>query len=281
MLICGWCATRPARATSCSSRARSPGSPTTGQPATSSSSPTRSSTRPDAGRGSAPSSCAARSTTPGGAAPGRVLGVDVAADAVDSAREHAASVAGPEVAAPVEFATGDFRTMGLAPGSFDVVHAHQVLQHLRDPVEALAAMAALARPDGGIVAARAADSAGMSWAPADERLDRWARLYLAVTTRNGADADAGRHLPRWARLAGLRDVTYTTSTWTFASPADRAWWSDTWAERVVASSLADQALEARLATPADLADIAAGWRAWAEDVDAVFTVVHGEIVARV
>ena len=214
-------------------------------------------------------------------APGRVLGVDVAADAVDSAREHAASVAGPEVAAPVEFATGDFRTMGLAPGSFDIVHAHQVLQHLREPVEALAAMAALARPDGGIVAARDADYSAMSWAPADERLDRWASLYQAVTARNGADADAGRHLPRWARLAGLRDVAYTTSTWTFATPADRAWWSDTWAERIVASSLADQALEARLATPADLADIAAGWRAWAEDVDAVFTVVHGEIVARV
>jgi hypothetical protein len=27
--------------------------------------------------------------------------------------------------------------------------------------------------------------------------------------------------------------------------------------------------------------IAAGWRAWAEDVDAVFTVVHGEMIARV
>ena len=216
----------------------------------------------------------------GRVAPGRTLGVDTAADVVDAARDHAAQSAGAaDGAAPLEFATGDFRSMGLAAGSFDVVHAHQVLQHLREPVEALRAMATLARR-GGLVAARDADYGAMTWAPADERLDRWARLYQAVTARNGGEADAGRHLPRWARLAGLDDVTYTTSTWTFSTPEDRRWWSETWAERVVSSALATQALDYGLATRDDLADIAAGWRAWAGDVDAVFTVVHGEIVAR-
>ncbi|HET9609574.1 MAG TPA: SAM-dependent methyltransferase, partial [Acidimicrobiales bacterium] len=75
--------------------------------------------------------------------------------------------------------------------------------------------------------------------------------------------------------------TYTTSTWTCATPDDRAWWSETWAERVVASSLAHQALDQGLATRGELDDIAAGWRAWAQDPDGVFTVVHGEIIARV
>ncbi len=210
-------------------------------------------------------------------APGRVLGVDTAADAVAAAQDHARDAGVTDIS----FATGDFRSMGLAPGSFDVVHAHQVLQHLREPVEALRTMAGLARPGGGIVAARDADYDAMTWAPADERLDRWAALYQAVTSRNGADANAGRHLRRWARLAGLDDVAYTTSTWTFSEPADRAWWSETWAERIVASSLASQAVEYGLATVGDLDDVAAGWRAWALDQDAVFTVVHGEIVARV
>jgi SAM-dependent methyltransferase len=209
-------------------------------------------------------------------APGRVLGVDAASDAISAARDHAHD----QGAANVALATGDFRRMDLAPRSFDVVHAHQVLQHLRDPVDGLRAMAALARP-GGIVAARDADYAAMTWAPADERLDRWAALYQAVTARNGADANAGRHLLRWARAAGLGGVTYSTSTWTFATPADRAWWSETWAERTVASTLATQAVDYGLATRDDLEDIAAGWFAWAEVPDAVFTVVHGEILARV
>jgi SAM-dependent methyltransferase len=210
--------------------------------------------------------------------PGRVLGVDTAADAVATAADHARDDAGD--AAAVEFAVGDFRAMGLAPGSFDVVHAHQVLQHLREPIDALRAMAALARPGGGIVAARDGDYAGMTWAPADERLDRWLALYRAVAVRNGGEPDAGRHLPAWARQAGLGDVAYSTSTWTFATPDDRAWWSETWAERTTATALADQAIAYGLATRAELADMAAGWRAWAADPDAVFTVVHGEIVAR-
>jgi SAM-dependent methyltransferase len=210
-------------------------------------------------------------------APGRVTGVDADAGVVAAATDHARTVGATNVA----FAAGDFRTMGLAPGAYDVVHAHQVLQHLREPVEALRAMAALARPGGGLVAACDADYAAMTWAPADQRLDHWLAVYRAVASGNGAEPDAGRHLLGWARRAGLDDVAYSTSTWTFATPDDRAWWSETWAERVTATRLADQALDQGLATPAELDVMAAGWRAWASRDGAVFTVVHGEIVARV
>ena len=211
-------------------------------------------------------------------APGRVVGVDAAADVVAAAAEHVAEAG----AGTVTLVAGDFRDPGLdLGGGFDVVHAHQVLQHLRDPVGALAAMAALARPGGGLVAARDGDYAAMHWAPADERLDRWSAVYHAVTRANGAEADAGRHLLGWARAAGLDDVTYTTSTWSFATPDDRAWWAGLWAERITATTLADQAIEYGIATRADLEDIAAGWRAWAADPGAVFVVPHGEILARV
>jgi SAM-dependent methyltransferase len=207
---------------------------------------------------------------------GRVVGVDVADDVVAEARAHAAA----EGVARVELVAGDFRTLDPGPGGgFDVVHAHQVLQHLRDPVGALAAMARLAVP-GGLVAARDSDYGAMTWFPAEPRLDRWAEIYAAVTARNGADCDAGRLLPRWARLAGLADVAYTTSTWTFARPDDRAWWSGTWAVRIARSNLADQAVAYGIATRDELAEVAAGWRAWAADPDAVFTVVHGELLAR-
>jgi SAM-dependent methyltransferase len=209
-------------------------------------------------------------------APGPVLGVDAATDAIDAATDHARRAG----ASGVRFAVGDVHSLDLDPGSFDVVHAHQVLQHLRDPVGALRAMAALARPGGGLVAVRDSDYAAMTWAPAEPRLDRWLELYRAVASRNGGEPDAGRHLPAWARRAGLTDATYTTSTWTFATSEDRAWWSDTWAERTTSTTLAEQALAYGLATRADLDDIAAGWRAWAADPDAVFTVLHGEILAR-
>lgn len=212
-------------------------------------------------------------------APGRVLGVDSSAEVVEAARAHAAD-AGP-TAPKVTFRCGDFRELaGPANPSFDVVHAHQVLQHLRDPVGALRSMAALARP-GGVVAARDADYSAMVWAPDEPGLDRWREVYLAVTRHNGADADAGRHLLAWAQAAGLDDVAYTTSTWTYATPGERGWWAGLWAERTVSSSFASQAVDYGIATKGELAEVADAWRAWAERPGAVFVVVHGEVVARV
>src|SRR5579863_6505470 len=206
-------------------------------------------------------------------APGQVVAIDVAAKGVEEARSHAAESG----ATNTQFVVGDFREVDLEPASFDVVHAHQVLQHLANPVGALGAMRALAKP-GGILAARDGDYSTFTWWPADPRLDRWREVYLAVARRNAAEPNAGRWLLHWARAAGLTDVDYTTSTWTFASVADRGWWADLWAERSVASTLAEQAVAYGIATPAELHDIAEGWKAWADHTDSVFIVVHGEIV---
>src|SRR5688500_6432296 len=75
---------------------------------------------------------------------GSVLGIDRSPAVVQEAAAHATA----QGAGNVTFRTGDFRNLDLPEGSFDVVHAHQVLQHLRDPAGALAAMGRLARPGG-------------------------------------------------------------------------------------------------------------------------------------
>lgn len=208
-------------------------------------------------------------------APGRVLAIDTAAGVVEEARALAAE----RGVGNVSFRVGDFRELAQEGARYDVVHAHQVLQHLRDPVEALRAMARLAAP-GGTVAARDSDYSGMAWAPADPRLDRWLEIYLAVTRRNGAEADAGRHLLRWAHEAGLADVRFATSTWTYATDDTRAWWGDLWAERITRSSLAEQAQAYGVATRAELEEVAEGWRAWSRAAHGVFVVLHGEVLAR-
>ena len=177
-----------------------------------------------------------------------------------------------------DFPEVTFEVAGLADATrhYDVVHAHQVLHHLPDPVGALRRMADL----GDLVAVRESDYTWFQWEPASPALDRWREIYLAVSTRNGAYPNAGRHLLRWAHEAGLEDVTYTTSTWTFASPEDRRWWCGMWADRCIDSSFATQAVECGVATTGELADVAAGWRAWAENPDGVFVLTHGEILAR-
>lgn len=206
-------------------------------------------------------------------APGEVLGIEPAEAPLHEARE-AAAAAGVE---NVSYAIGDVYGLEEAENTFDVVHAHQVLQHLADPVAALREMLRVCRPDGH-VAARDADFAAMTWHPADERLDRWLEIYQAVARGNGAEPDAGRRLLAWAHAAGAGEVHPSASVWCHATPEERAWWGSLWAERVCDSDLAHQAVAGGHAEHTELEDIATAWRAWAAHEDAWFTVLHGEIL---
>jgi 2-polyprenyl-3-methyl-5-hydroxy-6-metoxy-1,4-benzoquinol methylase len=207
-------------------------------------------------------------------APGRVLGLDVSPAPLDEARALAARE-GVEVA----FAVGDCYALEAADDSFDVVHAHQVLQHLTDPVAALREMARVCRP-GGVVAVRDVDYAATTWFPADPGLDGWLDLYGRVARHNGAEPDAGRRLLSWAHAAGLRDTVATTSAWCYASPAERQWWGRSWAGRATASSFAEQAVAYGLATTDDLAEVAAAWLRWADADDGWLGMLHGELLIR-
>lgn len=161
-------------------------------------------------------------------------------------------------------------------GHYDVVHAHQVLQHLSDPVAALRKMASL----GDLVAARDGDYSAFTWGPDDASISRWLEIYLAVTRHNGAEANAGRHLLRWAHEAGLTDTAFSWSAWTYATPEALAFWCGVWADRCIDSSFAQQAVDYGITSTSELAGVARGWRAFATNPDAVFVVPSGEILAR-
>ena len=209
-------------------------------------------------------------------APGQTVGLDRELKPLAGAR----SAAREQGVHNVGFTVGDVYQLDFPDDSFDIVHAHQVLQHLTDPVAALIEMRRVCRP-GGVVAARDADYAAMTWFPADPRLDHWLALYRQVARGNGAEPDAGRRLLSWARSAGYRDVTSTASVWCYATDEERAWWGDLWADRITQSAIAHHALSGGFANQQDLDDIAAGWRHWATQEDGWFGVLNAEILCRV
>ncbi len=180
----------------------------------------------------------------------------------------------------ISFAVEDAHALSFPDASFDIVHAHQVLQHVADPVQALREMRRVAKP-GGVVAARDADYAGFLWYPLLPELDEWLRLYREAARANGGEPDAGRRLLAWARAAGFEEVEASASTWCYATAEERAWWGGMWADRIIESALARQLLESGLANPADLRRISDAWRAWAADGDGWCLVPHGEILCRI
>ncbi len=207
--------------------------------------------------------------------PGEVLAIDNAPEVVAEARAYATERGVGNLSVEV----ADLYTVELPPASFDVVHAHQVLQHVADPVTALGRMGELTKPDG-LIAARDSDYSAKTWAPRHPMLDRWLQLYHQITRRNSAEADAGPRLLGWAQRAGLQEVSFTSSTWTFSTPEDRRWWGQLWARRVTQSRFAEQAVSYGFSDPRELRDISDAWLKWSTADDGVFIVVHGEIVAR-
>jgi ubiquinone/menaquinone biosynthesis C-methylase UbiE len=208
-------------------------------------------------------------------APAKVVGLDRSAEIV----AQAASLASERGVENVEFVTGNIYDLDFEDETFDLVHAHQVLQHLTDPVAALREMRRVAKP-GAIVAVRDADFRGMSWYPEIRELDDWMELYQKIARRNGAEPDAGRRLVSWAQQAGFTDVAPSSSNWLYATAQQRRWQSRVWSERVLHSAFAEQALEYGLANEADLARIAAGWHRWGSTDDGFFLIPNGEVIAR-
>ncbi len=193
--------------------------------------------------------------------------------------ERARAAAGERGLANVDFAAGDVHALDFPDDTFCVVHAHQVLQHVGDPVRALSEMRRVTRP-GGLVAVRDSDYAAMTWYPPSPGMDDWLDLYRRVARANGGEPDAGRRLKSWALAAGFTDVTAGSGTWTFSTAPERAWWSGLWADRTVASAYAGLAVEGGHATREELREVAAAWRAWGAREDGWFSVLHGEVLCR-
>ncbi|KAJ5239118.1 hypothetical protein N7468_003737 [Penicillium chermesinum] len=181
---------------------------------------------------------------------GHVTGLERVGDVLAKGRALAAE----RGVTNVEFVEGDGNGLTYADGTFDVVFAHQVLQHVADPVGMLREMKRVVKT-GGIVAARDADYGSFAWFPELPGLRAWMDLYQKVGRYNGAEPNAGRMMHSWARQAGLPKYKSSVTSWVYTGAED-----------------------GELAGVEDLERISKTWKEWQEDVDAWITIPSSEIV---
>ncbi len=182
-------------------------------------------------------------------------------------------------AANVTFRVDDIYQTELEPEQFDVVYAHQILQHLADPVGALKSASLLAKP-GGLVGVREVDWGTFAAYPETPGLTEFRRVYDAVAIRNGGNPRAGRNLLKWFEATGtLKEIRITTSTWTFYETQGKEWWGNQWSQRIVESDIAIKAVEYGIATRSELDAIADAWQAWKDAPSSVACFTHFEALA--
>ncbi|KAF2270813.1 S-adenosyl-L-methionine-dependent methyltransferase [Lojkania enalia] len=213
---------------------------------------------------------------------GFVYAIDPSAEVIKKARKHAAD----KGVTNVRFEVGDIfhwqELEGVEEGEFDVVHAHQVLQHLQDPVGAMKEMKRIAKP-GGIIAVRDADYSAMNWYPEVPGMREWLDLYIALAKRINCDPNIGKRLHAVAMEAGCDrgNIEASVGTWTFSTPEERAFWCGLWADRTLQSNFKASALESGYATEEDLHKIVEAWKAMEKKQDGWFAVIHGQIICHV
>ncbi|MDR0592229.1 MAG: class I SAM-dependent methyltransferase [Bifidobacteriaceae bacterium] len=207
-------------------------------------------------------------------APGEVVGVDLSPDAVRQAQED------PSRPPNLTYEVGDVYALAHRPGSFDLVHVHQVLHHLADPVAAIRALAPLARP-GGWLSLREGDFGAAFWHPESTAWRAWQECYQLVARRGGTEVDAGRRLLAYLAEAGLAErAGISGSLWTYPGFESAGEVAASWAERLTERHFIDLAAELGVADEPSLVRTAEGLVEWSRAPGALFVMPHIEALVQ-
>lgn len=155
---------------------------------------------------------------------GFVYAIDPSAEVIKTARQYAKD----KGITNVRFEVGNIFNWqsldGIEEAGFDVVHAHQVLQHLQDPLGCMKEMVRLTKK-GGIVAVRDSDYGAMNWYPEHPGMQKWKDLYTKVAMGLKAYPNMGKMLHSIALQAGIprEDIEASIGAWCFSTPEERKW----------------------------------------------------------
>lgn len=209
---------------------------------------------------------------------GKVIGIDREKAAVESSNNLLGGLTN------LTFAQANVYKLPFPDNHFDVVHAHMVLQHLVNPVDALKERKRVTKT-GGVVAARDSEYSSMKSYPKLEGIERWRKVYLETCYRNKAEPDAGLFLKDWFIKSGFQseNIKYSLSAKLYdenIDKEDKKEWGYAWADRVLNSSFGKQALEYGISDLEELEYISKTWKEWAKLKDSIFYYVSGEAVAK-
>lgn len=197
-------------------------------------------------------------------APGRVTGIDIDAEQVDLARRTCAE----RGISNVDFLTGSVKQLPFPAASFDVVYANAVLQHVSEPVVALAQMRRVLR-SGGVAAVTDDVVSSFVISPDLPQLRLAAELIGRALEHEGRSARYSPHLRGLMLEAGFdrtEGVAHTPEV--YGDLASTRWFAKFLIGLFGAAAMTDLIVGEGWATSAELAAMTNSLREWGERPDA-------------
>lgn len=205
--------------------------------------------------------------------PGEVVGIDSGPSYVERAR----AVAAERGLSNIRFEVGNIYELPFPDHAFEATFAHAVLNHLGDPSRALGEMYRVLKP-GGLIGLRTTYPAGDVHTPADPLADKGMALLNRLYRHNGGDWDVGRRMRGLLLEAGFRPVRGSATYQSYGTLEETRVWAARVAGAFTEPPVSEQLLQLDWATPSELEEIAAYWRAWGEQPDAFYARAWCEAV---
>lgn len=205
---------------------------------------------------------------------GKVIGIEPSVEVLDEANKKLAE----NDITNAEFKVALAYKLPFDDNTFDIVHSHQVLIHLVNPLLALQEMKRVVKPTG-YVCCRDADL-DLTTAYPTKYNDSIRYYFLSKTTRSPTCATRGRSLHELAQKAGFKPrlIRSTAGNWCISSPADRAWFGEMYKNRIEKSF--ETFDENPDANEKKKEEIIKAFNDWIKDDLGWLLMIHGEIVCQ-
>lgn len=211
---------------------------------------------------------------------GTVIGVDPSTEVIEQARKTGSQHDN------VTFEVGDAAKLRFEDSSFDVVHAHQVLQHVPDPQAILSEMRRIVKKPGGIISLREGDMTGSTFYPdPTHKYSQFVDVYTTTAAASGADPRIGQKLHVHLREVGFKDeevfIKAGALMYGANKPEEAQWWGGSWADRCLKSGFHDAAIEGGHATEEVMQELSGMWKTWGTSEDAWWAMLQTEVICTV
>jgi ubiquinone/menaquinone biosynthesis C-methylase UbiE len=209
----------------------------------------------------------------GAVTPGEVVGIDPLTHRLDLARA-AAAAQGIE---NVRFEQGDMHALPFEDGSFDAAFVHAVMEHIGEPVAALAEVRRVLKP-GGVIGVRSSTHAeALQW-PDSELMRAQMAIFARQKATEGANWWIAPSLREHLRAAGFSRVVGSASVETFGTTEETRQFAGEVVQAVTGSDTMADALVRGFTDADEVARFKDRWLAWGEHTDAFYAATWCEAI---